>query len=255
MRTRKIKTFILGLMFMVPGLILAQDNSPQAFWVHEDVVKPGMTGEYEEVCKELVENMKTHNIQNAGWIVSNTADGRYLYVGAIESMADLDKSPFPELSEKMGADKMGALFGRMDKCYDTEHDYVIYLDKELSYMPGGLTQTPEGQNFRKFHYLYFTPSKRGVVREKMKAVKDLFVAKGSKVDYRVYRSGFGNRGEFYMVAIAAKDPVDYAQKGMDNQKLLGEEGQKVMGALWENLLDYEEINGQMRPDMAYSPSN
>ncbi|MCX2720288.1 hypothetical protein [Lentiprolixibacter aurantiacus] len=255
MRTQKIKTLILGLIFMVPALILAQDNSPQAFWVHEDVVKPGMVGEYEAVCKELLENMKTHNIQNDGWIVTNTADSRYLFVGAIDNMADLDKSPFPGLAEKMGGDKMGALFGRMDKCYDTEHDYVIYLDKELSYMPGGITQTPEGQNYRKFHYLYFTPEKRATVREKMKAVKDLFVAKGSKVDYRVYRSGFGNRGEYYMVAIAAKDPVDYAQSGMDNQKLLGEDGQKVMGELWGNLLKYEEIAGQMRPDMAYSPSN
>ncbi|MDX1314916.1 MAG: hypothetical protein R3356_05390 [Eudoraea sp.] len=255
MRTRKIKTLFLSLLFMVPVLLLAQDNSPMAYWVHEDVVKPGMASEYEEVSKELISNMKTHNIQGNGWIVTNTADGRYLYVGGIESMADLGKTPFPELAEKMGADKMGALFARMDKCYDTEHDYVIYLDEELSYMPGGITQTPEGQNYRRFHYLHYTPSNRAVVREKMKAIKDIFVAKGSKVDYRVYRSGFGNRGEFYMVAIAAKDPVDYAQSGMENQKLLGEEGQKAMGGLWENLLNYEEFAAQMRPDMAYSPSN
>lgn len=255
MRTRKIKTLVFSLLFVLPALIWAQDNSPQAFWVHEDVVKPGMTAEYEEVCKELLENLKTHNIQSTGWITASTADSRYLYVSPINGMADLGKSPFPELAEKMGADEMGALFGRMDKCYDVEQDYVIYLDNELSYMPGGITQTPEGQNYRKFHYLHITPGKRAVVKEKMKAIKDLFASKGSKVYYRVYKSGFGNRGEFYMVAIAAKDPVDYAQKGMDNQKLLGEDGQKAMGELWENLLSYEEIPGQMRPDMAYSPSN
>jgi len=256
MRTLKIKSFILSLLFMLPALIVAQqDNSPQAFWVHEDVVKPGMVGEYEEVCKELLGHMKTHNVQNDGWIVTNTADSRYLFVGAIDNMADLDKSPFPGLAEKMGADKMGALFGRMDKCYDTEQDYIIYLDKELSYMPGGITQTPEGQNYRKFHYLYLTPGNRAVVKEKMKAIKDVFMSKGSKMDYRVYKSGFGTRGEFYMVAVAAKDPVDYAQKGAANQELLGEDGQKAMGELWGSLLKYEEVAGQMRPDMAYSPSN
>ncbi len=255
MRTQKIKTLILGLLFMVPALIWAQDDGPQAFWVHEDVVKPGMAGEYEEVCKELIGNMKTHNIQTTGWITSSTADSRYLYVTPISGMADLEKSPFPELAEKMGADKMGALFDRMDKCYDVEHDYIIYLDKELSYMPGGITQTPEGQDYRKFHYLHITPSNRGVVKEKMKAIKDAFASKGSKMDYRVYKSGFGTRGEFYMVAVAAKDPVDHAQSGMDNQQLLGDEGQKAMSGLWENLLKYEEFVGQMRPDLAYSPSN
>ncbi len=255
MRTQKIKTLILGLLFMVPALIWAQDDSPQAFWVHEDVVKPSMTGEYEEICKEVIGLMKTHNVQNNGWISTSTSDSRYLYVGPMEKMADLDRSPLAGLMEKLGEEKMGELFGRMDKCYDVQQDYVIYLDKELSYMPAGITQTPEGQNYRRFHYLHYTPANRMVVREKMMAIKDLFVAKGSKVDYRVYRSGFGNRGEYYMVAIAATDPVDYAQDGMDNQKLLGEDGQKVMSGLWESLLKYEEFVGQMRPDLAYSPSN
>ena len=256
MRTLKLKTLALTLLFMMPVLISAQDdNKPQAYWIHEDVVKPGMVGEYEAVCKELIGHLKTHNIQDAGWIVTNTSDARYLYVSPIAGMGDLGKSPFPELAEKMGADKMGALFDRMDKCYDTEQDYVIYLDKELSYMPGGITQTPEGQNYRKFHYLHITPGNRAVVKEKMKAIKDLFAAKGSKMDYRVYKSGFGVRGEYYMVAIAAKDPLDHAQKGMANQQLLGEDGKKAMDALWENLLNYEEFTGQMRPDMAYSPSN
>ena len=256
MRTLKMKTLALTLLFMLPVLVSAQDeNKPQAYWVHEDVVKPGMVGEYESVCKELIGHLKTHSIQGTGWITTSTADSRYLYVSPIESMADLGKSPFPQLAEKMGADNMGELFGRMDKCYDIEQDYVIYLDKELSYMPGGITQTPEGQNYRKFHYLHLTPSNRDAVKEKMKAIKDMFAAKGSKMDYRVYKSGFGNRGEFYMVAVAAKDPLDYAQKGAANQELLGEDGQKVMSGLWENLLKYEEFVGQMRPDMAFIPSN
>ncbi|MBT8179843.1 MAG: hypothetical protein HKP60_12065 [Eudoraea sp.] len=256
MRKLRMKTLALTLLLMLPVLVSAQeDNKSQAYWVHEDVVKPGMAGEYESVCQELLGHLKTHNIQGTGWITTSTADSRYLFVSPISDMSDVGKSPFPELAEKMGADEMGALFGKMDKCYDVEHDYVIHLDKELSYMPAGITQTPEGQNYRKFHYLYVTPSNRAAVNEKMKALKDMFASKGSKVDYRVYKSGFGTRGEFLMVAVAAKDPVDYAQKGAANQELMGEDGQKMMSELWENLLKYEEIVGQMRPDMAYSPSN
>lgn len=168
-------------------------------------------------------------------------------------MAALDKPLFATLAEKMGDDAMTDLFNRMDKCYDVEQDYVITLDNELSYQPGGINQTPEGEDYRKFHYLHVAPGDRAMIREKMKAVKDLFAAKGSKMYYRVYSSGFGTRGDFYMVAIAAKDAVDYAQKGAENDVLIGEEGDKVMGDLFGHLLKYEEYIGRMRPDMAYAP--
>ena len=256
MKTLKQFITLVAMIFLIPTTNTAQDMSAnQSFWVHEDVVKPGMVAEYEATCKELIGHLKTHNIQEANFIVTNTADSRYLYVGPIDNMADLDKSVFATLSEKMGKEKMNALFDRMDKCYDVEQDYVITLDNDLSYQPGGINQTPEGENYRKFHYLYVTPGNRAVVKEKMKAVKDMFVNKGSEVYYRVYKSGFGTRGEFYMVAVAAKDEVDYAQKAKANEVLLGEDGKMVMWDMFSNLLSYEEYVGEMRPDMAYSASN
>ncbi|NNJ88756.1 MAG: hypothetical protein HKP53_05095 [Eudoraea sp.] len=256
MKTLKQSLIHFALILMIPLASVAQDMAKnQSFWVHEDVVKPGMIEEYEAVCKELIGHLKTHNIQDANFIVSNTADNRYLYVGPIDNMADLDNSVFSELGEKMGKENMNAMFNRMDKCYDVEHDYIITLDNDLSYQPGGIDQTPEGEDYRKFHYLYITPGNRAVAKEKMKAVKDMFTSKGSKVYYRVYRSGFGTRGEFYMVAVSAKDAVDYAQKAMANDALIGEDGGKVMWDLFNNLLSYEEYVGQMRPDMAYSASN
>ena len=254
MRTEKLK-FLIALLLIVPlGLIQAQNSKSQAYWVHEDVVKPNMVGEYESIVKELVANMKKHNIQDVNMIVSNLVGARYLYVGPIENMAELDKSSFATLSEKMGAEAMGKLFDRMDKCYDIEQNYVIRLDKDLSYMPDGITQTPEGQDYRKFHYLHFAPGDRAMIKEKMKAIKDMFVQKGSKEYYRVYKSGFGTRGEFYMVAIAAKDAIHYATQTQENDALLGEDGKKTMGNLFSNLLKYEVFEGRMRPDMAYSPN-
>ncbi|MGI9549987.1 MAG: hypothetical protein ACR2MT_02210 [Aurantibacter sp.] len=254
MRTLRFNFFLAVLLLSPLGLIQAQDTS-KMYWVHEDVVKPSMAMEYESICKELNDNMKKHNIQEVNVLVSNTADSRYLWVSPITTMADVEKPIFATLAEKMGGTAMEDLFNRMDKCYDIEQNYVIQLDEELSYMPDGMTLTPEGQDYRKFHYLHFAPANRALIKEKMKAVKALFESKGSKSHYRVYKSGFGTRGEFYMVAIAAKDATDYAQKGAENDALLGEEGQQALGGVFGNLLKYEEYTGQMRPDMAYSPSN
>ncbi len=255
MKTKKLN-FLLAILLLTPlALLQAQDNdTSQAFWVHEDVVKPSMISEYESTCKELTGNLKKYNIQNFNAIVSNTADNRYLWVSPINSMADIDRPVFKTLADKMGAEAMGELFDRMDQCYDIEQNYIIHLDKELSYMPSGITQTPEGQEYRKFHYYHYTPGNSAAVKNKVQAIKSLFESKGSQLDYRVYKSGFGTRGAFYMVAIAAKDAIDYATKITENNKLMGEEWQNTYSDFIASLEKYESFEGRMRPDMAYSPS-
>lgn len=254
MRTLKIN-FLLAVLLVMPLCMIQAQDTPKMYWVHEDVVKPSMITSYETVCKDLTANLKKHNIQGLNVIVTNTVDHRYLWVSPIASMADINYTAFNTLSEKMGAGAMTELFDKMDECYDIEHNYVIQLDEELSYMPGGITQTPEGQDYRKFHYFHYTPSNEDIVREKSAAIKNLFESKGSKLHYRTYKSGFGNKGAFYMVAIAAKDASDYAAKIAENNELLGEEWAKIYGDFQASLLEYEMVEGQMRPDMAYSPSN
>lgn len=254
---KKFKTKFLLVAFFVGVTIplLAQEVQSKSYWVHEDVVKPAMVGEYESICKELTSNLKKHNIQDMTVIVSKTADNRYLWVSPVENMAQLDKPVFATLAEKMGADKMGSMFDKMNKSYDVEHDYILHLDEELSYMPNGMTQTPEGQDYRKFHYYHYTPANADVVKEKAAAIKKLFANKGSQMHYRMYKSGFGTRGAFFLVAISAKDALDYATVLAENNTLLGEEWQKLYGEFMEKMLNYEAVEGQMRTDMAYAPSN
>lgn len=253
MKTLKINFLTTLLLVLSLSTIQAQD-ALKKFWVHEDVVKPSMVAAYETICKELTSNLKKHNIQGFNAIVTNSADHRYLWVSPISSMAEIERPIFKTLAEKMGEDKMSALFDKMDKCYDVEHNYVIQLDEELSYMPGGITQTPEGQDYRKFHYFHYTPGNVNAIKEKSAAIKRLFESKGSKLHYRTYKSGFGNRGAYYMVAIAAKDATDYATKIAENNELLGEEWAEIYSDFQANLIKYEVVEGRMRPDMAYSPS-
>ncbi|TFG73121.1 MAG: hypothetical protein E4H26_10205, partial [Flavobacteriales bacterium] len=127
MKTHKLNFLLVLLLLIVPGSLL-QGQGNQAYWVHEDVVKPTMVGEYEGVVKELRDNMIKYNVPEAKFIVTNLADSRYLYVSPLANMAALDKPLFSTLAEKMGRDAMSALFNRMDKCYDVEQDYVITLD-------------------------------------------------------------------------------------------------------------------------------
>lgn len=251
MRTLKLNLYTL-LILLTTGM-QAQMEKPQAFWVHEDHVKPAMADEYEAVGKQLIENLKKHHIQDEQWITAQTADFRYLYVGPLNNMGDLDRELFSTLSEKMGQDNLAKLLSEMDGYYTKHFNYVIYLDPELSYMPAGINQMPEGKNFRKFYYLHTTPAMNDQLAEAMKGIKELYESSGSEMEYRVYRSGFGAPNDFFMVAIADKDPLTYEQNSLANQARLGDAAKPVFDKAMEYVTKFEVIPGNMRPDLGYSP--
>lgn len=168
-------------------------------------------------------------------------------------MGEIEDMTWAELSEKAGREVVTDLFRRMDKCYDNERNQVIIFNEELSYLADANTAIPEDNNYRKNYFLYITPENRAVVKEKMKAVKSMFERKGAKEYYRVYNSGFGSDGEFYLVSIPAKNAEELAKLVTETNLLLGSEGEKILGELFGSLLKYTEIDGQMRPDLAYIP--
>ena len=250
LRTRLLTAMFALFLFSTS----AQEGKSKMFWVHEDPVKPSKVGQYEEAAKQLVDNMNKHNIQGTSWICSNTSDFRYLYITPIENMADLDKNTMAPLFEKMG-DEAGKMFDKMNECYDRHTDYIITLHPSISYQPGGINQTPDGMNFRKFIYVYTTPGESGKLWNAFKEVKEFFAKKGSKQHYRVYTGGFGTPENFFMVAIAGSDPASYESAAAENDKLLGDERWEVFNKILDHSIRFEEYTGTMRPDLAYSPKN
>lgn len=247
--------FPLILLIIAPFFSRAQEEkSFQAFWVHEDRVKPGMTDTYEKVTKDLVAALKEHNVQDIQWITLRTNDNTYLSISPINSMADLDKNGFATLSEKMGADKMGALFNRYSETYNKHGDYIIYLNKELSYQPGGISQTVEGENYRIMYYNYVSPENDKAFAETLKKIKAAFEKHNSKMHYRVYKSGFGAMGPFYMVAVASEGEAQGAQRGDENWELMKDDFGPLLNELNKHTRKMEEKRGWMRPDLAYKPA-
>jgi hypothetical protein len=249
MKTLK-STLMLALLLCLSFNLSQSQN--RSFWVHQDNVKPSMVGEYEKIAKEFNEACKTNNVQTS-WITATTSDFRYMYVSEIENMADLDKRPFAEMAKAMG-DAWGDLFDRFDKCYDSHGGYIITMDEELTYMPDGFSQTQEGQDFRNYFYLYYKPKNHAKIREGMKAVKEMFASKGSSSHYRVYRSGFGTMGSYYMVAISSKDEIDSATSSKANDELLGPDRYETFNKVMNYVSKFEEYSGSVRPDLGYSPA-
>lgn len=253
MKTVKFIALFVAIVLLNTNELLAQNGSTtQAFWVHEDQVKPSMTKEYEAVSKDFIEACKEHDLKDANWTTARIDGGTYLTISPISSMADFDKNPFAPLAEKMGEEDFRSIFTRFDKCYDTHRDYMVHLIEDLSYMPNGLTTNTTGEDYRKWHLFHVTPENVASLRDKMKEIKSLYEKKGAKQHYRIYRNGFGNTGDYYLVVISAKDAQSYAKTSDEDEVLLGKEGEKLFDEMMQYVHKYEYKTGKMRPDLAYT---
>ncbi len=253
MKTQHIALLIMGILLLCPFSQQAQESESQAYWVHEDPVYPSKVADYEEYCTTLAKNCETYNIKKANWITVSTDDLRYFSLTPIKNMADLDNSRFSHLQEKMGSEEFNELFDNFDNCYDTHIDYIIHLDKELSYMPNGVDIVQPGMEFRKLEFWYTTPQNFPKVLKLAKEFKALYAQKGSNEHYRVYRSGFGAAGQFILVAISARSAEDYERIRKENKELLGDARTPIYDELLKSIIKVETLNGYMRADLSYSP--
>lgn len=246
---KAIKTNFLVSIILCFTIHITQ--AQKRFVIHQDNVKPSMIMQYEAIAKKFNEACKKHNAKTS-WATATTDDLKYLYITPIEKFAELDENPFADMAKTMGAE-FGNMFDEFDKCYDTHTNYTIALIEDLSYMPEGITLTQEGQNYREWFYIYFTPENAKKIREGMLAVKNMYAEKKSTLHYRIYRNGFGTTEEFYLVAASFKDRIDAATKNKANETVLGPERWETFKKVLDYASRFEEYTGEMRPDLAYQP--
>ena len=247
---KTLKTTLL--LALIACFTINFSQAQQRYQVHQDNVRPSSIAEYEKIAKEFVEACQKHNPQTS-WVTASTSDLRYLYITPMENFAELDDNVFSDMATAMG-DDFGNMFSRFDKCYDSHSDYIVTLSESLTYMPEGASQAQEGENHRKWYYIYYTPENGKEVYDAMKGIKDMFAEKGSKEYYRVYRSGFGSSENYLVVSISSKDEVDAATRSKANNELLGESAGEIFGKLMGSIERMEEYSGNMRPDLAYKPA-
>lgn len=252
----KTLTTALVATLLLPLAALAQPAASQAYWVHEDPVYPAKVADYESYCYTLASRCRQYNIQETSWFTLSTDDLTYFHVTPIENMADLDQSRFSVLQDNMGEEEFDQLFVNFDSSYDTHSDYIIHLDKELSYMPEErLTSIPTGPEFRKLEFWYTTPQNFEKVIELATKFKELYSRKNSPEQYRLYRSGFGANGQYILVSIPADSPADYERIRKENKELLGAERDKIYNEFLKYISKVETYNGYMREDLSYTPTN
>ncbi len=241
-------TFI-ALMIISTTCVYAQDM--QMYAVHEDRVYPSKVAEYEKAAKELVAQMKKHNLQGADYNALARDDYHYIYLTPIENMAQLDENPFAKLEEDMGKKAAGEMWAAFEGCYAEHGDYILRLDAELSYQPGGINTNPEGMYYRNLDYWYCTEANLDELVAVAKKIKEVNEKAGSEFYYRVYRGGFGTIGPVFMVASAAKSPADWYAMAEASEEKTGGKTQELVQQALKFTTKFESFTGWMRPDLGY----
>uniref|UniRef100_UPI00404A5FD6 hypothetical protein n=1 Tax=Gelidibacter sp. TaxID=2018083 RepID=UPI00404A5FD6 len=248
MNTLKNKLFTTLLLVIVTSITYAQN---QSFWIHTDHVKPAKQADYEKVTKDFVDACKKHDLKGMDFSTARIDDGSYISITPITNMADFDTNPLAPLAKKMGEDNFRALFARFNECYDKHGDHVVHLINSLSYMPEGETVNTPGQDYRKWHFLHVSPSNATKLRDKIAEITALYKKKGAKEYVRIYRSGFGIMGDYFIAVISAKDGQSYEKTSDETEALLGDEGKKLFAEMFVLLEKYDVKSGWMRPDLGY----
>lgn len=247
------KIRLAALLCFFSTLVFSQNENQQRYMVHMDPVKPGKVAAYEKTAADLVKMCKENSYEQ-GWSTFVTEDNEYMYLSPIKNFAELDENPMATLEEKVGEEKFSKIFQDFNKAYDSHSDFILVLDNELSYMPDGMSITQEGKNYRENTRYYYAPQDYEKALNVAKAFKKLYSDKNSKAHYRIYRSGLGTDGNYFLVASSAKSPLDMEQNRLENQKLMGEDARKLFNDLQGVILKAETVRGYMRPDLSYSPS-
>lgn len=253
MKTIKLLGLLLFACMFTFNMQSQEESMYQRYLIHMDPVKPSMQAEYEKIAANFVKMCKENNYAH-DWMTLATEDNKYHYITPISNFAELDENPMASLRDKVGAENFDKVFKDFDKCYDKHTDYVLTLDKELSYMPNGMKTMIEGENYRENTLYYFAPSDSEKAVEVAKAFKKFYTDNNLGVHYRLYRSGFGTDGTYFLVAAAAKDAMDMERKSADVRKAMGPKGQELFANLNKILLKTETVRGWMRPDLSYVAS-
>jgi len=242
-----ITYFLWGLSTL---FVYAQETK-QLYLIHEDIVIPAKSSQYDEVSKSLKKALVDNNVTGFGYMSFWQNDNTVIHVQPISNYADLDKDFWKELSDKMGKDETEALFSKYDGTYHSHRDFVAVHHPDLSYKPEQVQE--EDNNFREWTYLYYDSKDEKEMLGLMKEWKTLYESKDIESGYSVFTAGVGHYGPVVVIHGWANSEKEYAENNEKNMEALGDDRTALMGKTNPLIQKIESKRGWFQKDMSYSP--
>jgi hypothetical protein len=250
------RLWLAGLAaLLLPAVAAAQEeDGPQMFFVHQEVVKPSMVAEYEAAADDWVEMMRGSEAANgkiAYYAYSGPQIG-YVYVLPIDDFAD-----FAEIGEAFDAvaEEIGEPWKEAGERSNTAADHFesgFYVHRpDLSYEPAN-PRLGEGEA-RMVHwdFWYALPDKTEDLEAVAKEFVELYVSKGLDTGWNVYQAITGGDLPLYVVSVLAKDEADFHANEARLNEIVGAEAEKLGMKALKAARRVEPFIGWFRPDLSY----
>lgn len=229
----------------------AQQNAPRHLFIHESVVKPGMTANYNAAITKIRDACAINKI-NVNWFTVRYEDNTYVHLFPITTLGALDKNLLGDLQAKIGAEAFAALGTNLDQYVDAKSLSVSTMIQEASYL-----EPLPGENYQEVLFITPIPGKEREIEQVMHEWRAAYEANKIPEAYHIFRNSIG--GEFgYVLVLFAKNPADMREKRNKSADMLGSE---TVTKLWNKqsalTKKYYWKRGNMLPDLSYSfaPAN
>jgi hypothetical protein len=245
-------------ILFLAGLLAAETAFAQApqghyFAVHQELAKPYMIKEYEATSKEFVAMVKANKAKMPHFsfdcIVGR--DFLYTYIAPMPNLAGLDgiNADFGALAQSAGA-AFADLMKRGGATTEVMRDGVVQLVPELSYQPAQPRLQPSEAKYRHYDIYYVLPGRETEADAVAAEYVKLFKAKNVTTGYNLFKGVLGHELPMVLVAIGAKDPVDFHTEDAKVEALLGAEGKALQAKAASLCRRFESRDGWMRPDLS-----
>jgi hypothetical protein len=243
---------------ILAGILAAQSAFAQApqgqyFAVHQELAKPYMIKEYEATSKEFVAMVKANKAKMPHFSFDCIAsrDFVYTYVAPIPNLGGLDgiTADFGALAQAAGA-SFADLMKRGGAATEVNRDGAVQLVPELSYQPAQPRLQPSEAKYRHYDIYYVLPGREADADAVAAEYVKLFKAKNVASGYSLFKGVMGHELPMVLVAVGAKDPVDFYTEDAKVEALLGAEGKALQAKAASLCRRFESRDGWVRPDLS-----
>ncbi|HEV8580826.1 MAG TPA: hypothetical protein VGX68_17310 [Thermoanaerobaculia bacterium] len=249
---------LIAAAFVTGSLAAAQQMAaPKWYVMHQELAKPSMLKQYEDVSKEFIATVRQHHeaIPAFNFVGVAGDDYVYTYVTEIKGFSDVEAifAGFAKLSQAVGEAKWNDLMVRGGQTMEWMRDSILMEDPSFSYTPAQPRLKPEEEQYLHVDLYYVQPGREVEADAICKEFAALFRKKNVPDRYRVFKVVMGWEMPLIIVITPAKSPADYEALVAQSRKLLGAEGQALFARAFAITRHFEMHGGTIRPDLSLEP--
>jgi hypothetical protein len=230
-------------------------EKPQMFSIYKEVVKPGLTEQYEAAVKNMIREFQAYQIdpEKVHWIAVSGPELGYVYVAPIENFAAIDRAHinWMEVVETIGQEKLEEITAPAEEAIERVEVFQVAKRLDLSYVPENPRLKSEEINYISYAFYYVIPGKQKDIEAIAREFADLYKSKGIDTGWSMYESITGSDLPVIVVAQGARSAADFYSNRERLRELLGEDAKKIGAKVGATVRRMEYKAGMPRPDLSY----